>query len=315
MYEYRLTRRGKIVITALIIILFSLTDTLSKGMIARAQNNFMDKLTISTGSEVLGFIKTDFYKEKSDEICADSNIDMENRSSEKSYESRGNSKVLSETFSSAENKKNDILSVEAEQAFIYKGKKIAFLTFDDGPSNNITPQVLDILQKYDVKATFFVIGSLSKSNSTVLKDIVNRGHVIGIHTYTHKYKVIYKSAENFTNEIRMTEAVFKQTLGKEFHTRLFRFPGGSFEGYKKQYKDILKKNGYVSIDWNVVTGDAETTGLPPQKLLDRLKATSKGKLQLVVLMHDSSDKQTTVDALPGIIEYLKSQGYEFGVLN
>jgi peptidoglycan/xylan/chitin deacetylase (PgdA/CDA1 family) len=171
------------------------------------------------------------------------------------------------------------------------------------------------LDKYNVKATFFVIGSLSKNNNVILKDIANRGHAIGIHTYSHDYKAVYKSADNFINEIRMTEVVLKQTIGEEFHTRLFRFPGGSFEGYKNQYRNLLEANGYVSIDWNAITGDGEYKSLPSQKLLDRLKATSEGKRQLVVLMHDSSGKQTTVEALPQIIEYLKSQGYEFGLLN
>jgi peptidoglycan/xylan/chitin deacetylase (PgdA/CDA1 family) len=315
MYEYRLTKRGKIVITTFIIILFSVTGLLSMKIVARAQNNSADKPPVSAGFEAHGFVYKDFSGEKPDEINIGSNVDLDNSSIEKNYETGSSDEEMDINYSHTDDKYNNFLSVEAEKAYVYEGRKIAFLTFDDGPSKNITPKILDVLDEYNVKATFFIIGSLSKSNSAILKDIANRGHAIGIHTYSHNYNLIYKSTDNFTSELKMTEDVLKQTLGDDFHTRLFRFPGGSFEGYKKQYKDMLENFGYLSIDWNAVTGDGEHSGLPPQKLLDRLKATSEGKHQLVVLMHDSSGKQTTVDALPGIIEFLKSQGYEFAVLN
>jgi peptidoglycan/xylan/chitin deacetylase (PgdA/CDA1 family) len=95
---------------------------------------------------------------------------------------------------------------------------------------------------------------------------------------------------------------------------LFRFPGGSFEDYKKQYIAILSENGYISIDWNVVTGDGQFSDYTPKELLDNVKYTSRRKQNLVVLMHDSSNKQATVDALPRVIEYLKSNGYTFALL-
>jgi peptidoglycan/xylan/chitin deacetylase (PgdA/CDA1 family) len=257
--------------------------------------------------------ESDIYQKESDDKYT-GNMNTENPGIEGGHELTGSSEELDHGYLKADDSKRGILSIDAEKAYVYDGIKYAFLTFDDGPSKNITPQVLDILKKYDIKATFFVLGSLSARNGELLKDIADSGHAIGIHTYSHNYKAVYESTGSFINEIKMTDTVLKQTLGSEFHTRLFRFPGGSFESYKSQYKDILNANGYVSIDWNVVNGDGEYSDLDPQNLLDRLKATSKGKRNLVVLMHDSSGKQTTVDVLPGAIEYLKSQGYEFAVL-
>jgi len=108
--------------------------------------------------------------------------------------------------------------------------------------------------------------------------------------------------------------VLRQNLGDEFSTRLFRFPGGSFEDYKTQFVKALNDKGYVSVDWNAVTGDAESKNPTHEMLLERLKNTVENKNKIVVLMHDSAAKQVTAEALPDIIEYLISQGYRFAVL-
>lgn len=315
MYEYRLTRRGRITVALFITLLFFITGALSMEIIAGAQDKQVDNPHMDTFVGSDDSVNKGVSEEKPDASYAISTTDMDNINTGNGYEPYITDKIKDESHPYTDNRNADILYVQAENAYEYEGKKIAFLTFDDGPSKNITPQILNILDKYNVKATFFVVGLFAKSNSAVLKDIVSRGHAIGIHTYSHNYQNIYKNTDNFISEISTTENILKVYLGKDFHTRLFRFPGGSFEVYKKQYKDILKRNGYVSVDWNVITGDGESSDLSPQQLFDRLKTTSKSKHQLIILMHDSSSKQTTVDVLPDIIEYLISQEYEFAVLN
>lgn len=192
--------------------------------------------------------------------------------------------------------------------------KIAYLSFDDGPSKTVTPQILKTLDKYGIKATFFVLGSMAEKNPSILKSIYSKGHSIGHHSYSHNYKYIYSSYNNFLGEINRTEKIFKNILGKDFSSKLLRFPGGSFESYKKPYKDALIKKGYRVYDWNALNGDTESKNPSTAKLISRLKETSRGKNKLIILMHDSNGKENTAKSLPAIIEYLKSQGYSFKVL-
>ena len=193
-------------------------------------------------------------------------------------------------------------------------RKIAYLTFDDGPSTNVTPQILDILDKYDVKATFFVIGNLAEQNPDLIKRINESGHAIGNHTYTHSYKHIYQNTTNFLNELKNTEKVLKNILGEDFETNIIRFPGGSFGQKKAVFRKIAVDNGYSYYDWNALNGDAEGKSFPKDRLVQRLRSTANGQKELIILMHDMGGKQTTADALPEIIEYLQQDGYEFEVL-
>ncbi len=192
--------------------------------------------------------------------------------------------------------------------------KVAYLTFDDGPTKTITPKILKILDDYDIKATFFVLGSMAEKNPQILKSIKSKGHSIGHHSYSHNYKYIYSNVSNFLGEINKTSKTFKNILGKDFNTSLLRFPGGSFEAYKQASKKIVISKGYKVYDWNALNGDSEYKNVPVNKLISRLKTTVRGQKELIVLMHDSSGKETTVKALPTIIEYLKGKGYTFEVL-
>lgn len=190
--------------------------------------------------------------------------------------------------------------------------KVAYLTFDDGPSKKTTEDILKILDDYDIKATFFVLGKMAKANPEVLKVIYNKGHSIGNHSYSHNYKHIYKNTENFLLDIKKADETLKDILGEDFQTRLLRLPGGSFEKYKKKYvKAAAEEEGYVSYDWNALNGDAELPKKNKDELVKRLKNTVKGKEELIVLMHDTDTKKDTVKALPEIIEYLIEQGYSF----
>lgn len=209
-------------------------------------------------------------------------------------------------------------SVNVEDAYKNDGKKIAFLTFDDGPTRNITPQVLDTLKKYDIKATFFLLGKMAEQNKDLVKKIVNEGHAIANHSYSHDYNGIYASSESFWGEINKTNGILKDILGQEFNTRIFRFPGGSsggsYEKSKAIYRKEMKEKGYLYVDWNAEDGDGKSNNFTPETLLQYVKETTSGHEHIVVLMHDSATKQTTAQALPRIIEYLKAQGYEFKVL-
>jgi peptidoglycan/xylan/chitin deacetylase (PgdA/CDA1 family) len=209
---------------------------------------------------------------------------------------------------------NNELSYPVELAYKDDGRKVAFLTFDDGPTSTNTPRILEILKHYDIKATFFIIGYEAEKNKDILIRIKNEGHAIGNHTYSHNYEKIYVSVEKFMVDIKKTDDVFKQILGEDFKTRICRFPGGSFGESKKPYIQELEEEGYADIDWNTITGDADGINVDKNKLVERLKSTAKQRKHLVILMHDSPSKNTTVEALPEIIEYLKAQGYEFATL-
>lgn len=194
------------------------------------------------------------------------------------------------------------------------GKKVAYLTFDDGPSSNLTPRILDILKKYDIKATFFLIGTMANENSELVKREKNEGHSVCIHSYSHDYKYVYSSTENFLSDVKRCEMVIKSILGDDYEAKLIRFPGGSFGNRLNPYKEAVKKAGYRYVDWNALNGDAEAKYVSIDKLISRLKETAAGQEHLVILMHDAPAKETTVQALPSIIEYLKGKGYEFKLL-
>lgn len=192
--------------------------------------------------------------------------------------------------------------------------KVAYLTFDDGPTGNITPQILDILDRYNVKATFFMIGYLAERSPEIVSRIYTDGHAIGNHTYSHNYKYVYSNNDNFISEINKCESTLKNILGDDFETKIVRFPGGSFGDKKEPFKVALKDNGYVYVDWNALNGDAEGKNIPTNRLLQRLKSTTKGKDKAIILMHDAAAKKNTVEALPQIIQYLIEEGYEFRTL-
>lgn len=230
------------------------------------------------------------------------------------------SKAVS-TFAKTQSTKTKILysndrgySVYADQVFHKDGKKIAFLTFDDGPTRNVTPQILNTLKKYNVHATFFVLGQLSKRNGDLLRQECAEGHSIGNHSYTHEYGKVYRNMDSFLNEINETNKIISKQVGHEFKTDIFRFPGGSFGRSHKKFRDKLKQEGIRYVDWNASSGDAAGLNVPVEKLIQNVKDTSKGKHHLVILMHDAATKKTTAEALPKIIEYLKSEGYTFKTL-
>ena len=194
-------------------------------------------------------------------------------------------------------------------------KKVAYLTFDDGPSNN-THQILDILKQNNIKATFFVLGSQVEIFPETTNRIYNEGHYIANHGYSHKYSEIYQSPEQVLNEFNQCNQIVAKTINvPEYNSHLFRFPGGSVGGkyaeLKKQAITLLEQNDILHIDWNSLTGDSEKVNPTEEYLMDNLQKTTEGKNSLVILMHDAQAKHITVETLPKVIEYLQQQGYSF----
>lgn len=197
-------------------------------------------------------------------------------------------------------------------------KKVAHLTFDDGPSDN-TLKLLDVLDKYNAKATFFVVYKEGFDN--VYKEIVNRGHVLANHTYSHNYKKIYSSAEAFIDDVETLDNKLKEITGKE-PSKILRFPGGSNMGYMNGHDDIsqsifkaLKDHGYTYFDWNVDSSDATKMTLDKESIVKSVLDGSSNVNTANILMHDTNAKYTTLEAMPKIFEGLKAQGYVFMPLN
>lgn len=205
------------------------------------------------------------------------------------------------------------------------GKKIAYLTFDDGPSEYVTDEILDVLKEKDVKATFFILGSMVDKNDyakRALKRIVKEGHAIGNHGYCHRYDVLYPggvvNADVFMDDMKKSEDAMKKVLGENFSTKVIRFPGGHGSWDTSTIDSVLEQDGYSYIDWNTLNGDAEGQGLSPDQLLARLQETvtdlEGNNDVIVILMHDTDAKESTAQYLGKAIDYLKSQGYEFKTL-
>ena len=194
-------------------------------------------------------------------------------------------------------------------------EKVAYLTFDDGPSKNITPQILDILKQENVPATFFVLGSRVELAPEMVKREYEEGHYIANHGYTHQYSQIYRSKDTVFEEYIQCDNAVKNALGNQnYNTYLFRFPGGSSGGkyndVKAEAKQLLTNYGIANTNWNCLTGDA-AGNTTVDTLMAEFQKTMAGNGSLIILMHDASDKSYTVEALPYVISHLKEQGYSF----
>lgn len=199
-----------------------------------------------------------------------------------------------------------------------ENKKIAYLTFDDGPSAN-TIKILDFLKANNIKATFFVLEK--QGYDDLYKRIVDEGHAIAIHSSTHDYAEIYKNVDAFMADVKSLSDHIKDLTGVE--TKILRFPGGSNNRVSHRYggSDIMTKiiptvegAGYVYYDWNVDSQDAAKGLQDTQVIVDSVLSQAKYNNNAVILMHDAAAKTTTVEALPAIVEGLKEQGFVFDAL-
>lgn len=235
-----------------------------------------------------------------------------NNASENETEASANQPPKKEYNIPPASEENDLLKIATS---VYDtDAKICYLTFDDGPTKEVTPKVLDVLKEYDVKATFFMLGKMIDANPDIAKRVASEGHLLSNHSYYHNYEDLYATADSFIAEIEKTQQAIENITGEESF-KLMRFPGGShnagsYASAKQEYKNVLREKGYYYVDWNCLNGDAEAALRSAEQLISRTKETAIGR-NIVVLMHDAAAKTTTPDALGSIIEYLRGQGYQF----
>lgn len=230
-------------------------------------------------------------------------------------------KYIANNTSNITNRNNDNLKniIANSKDFLpiamYKpdGHKIAYLTFDDGPSSDITPKILDILKDNNIKATFFVIGKNIPDNKDILLREQTDGHSIGNHTYSHNPDFLYKNPKNLVSDFRKNEILIKQFI-PDYNSKIVRFPGGS-KNRPKQFRTAVVAAGYRYFDWDCLTKDAEVVHIPLSEEDNNVKSTFKNQKKLIILMHDSTGKDTTVQYLPILINFLKANGYTFSAIS
>lgn len=261
-------------------------------------------------------------KENNIEEKIDENIkDIEENEKDSTSQEFNNNEVINKDYV------DDVSVVIPETLYKWNfyredNRKIAYLTFDDGPSEESTEEILDILLKNDVKATFFTLGTSIDNNERadiILKRMLDEGHSIGNHGYSHDYRILYPNrsvdVQAFMNDIEKNDKRLKSILGNDFSTRLIRMPGGhsSWNG-TEALDNVLEEKGLYQMDWNALNGDAEGIEYSREELLNNLKDTVGDKDVIIVLMHDTDIKKGTVEYLQSAIDYLKENGFEFRTL-
>lgn len=199
-----------------------------------------------------------------------------------------------------ENAKEDLSEEDADVRKVY-------LTFDDGPSSN-TGRILDILADYDVKATFFVVGKEEEEYQALYNRIVDEGHTLAMHSYSHKYNEIYQSVESFSADLSRLQEFLYDTTG--VWCRYCRFPGGSSNTVSRvdmhELIDYLDDQDMSYFDWNISSGDAASAYISSGDIIRNCTVNLRDYDEAIILMHDASDKNSTVEALPGLIETIQA---------
>lgn len=220
-----------------------------------------------------------------------------------SQELRGQGSYYAEQIENSGRKKQETLPEGSRT----EEKRQIYLTFDDGPSKN-TDRILDILQEYGVKATFFVVGKTDASSVRAYKRIVEEGHTLGMHSYSHDYQELYCSLQSFSEDLARLQEYLYDLTG--VWSRYYRFPGGSSNTVSATDMQLLirylNENGICYYDWNVASGDAVSSKLSAEVIAQNCITQIEGKKECMILFHDASDKGSTVDALPMLIEQLQS---------
>ena len=187
-------------------------------------------------------------------------------------------------------------------------EKAVYLTFDDGPSTKVTNAVLDVLEKENVKATFFIVSDRAAGREDTLRRIAREGHSLGVHSKSHNYQKIYASDETLLQDIEACANAIYSITGVT--PKLYRFPGGGC-GTRERQKKLVEQAGYRVVEWNAVCGDEEIPHATADQLFDSAVKTAKGKNSVVLLCHDSAPHHATAEVLPRIIAYFREQGYTF----
>lgn len=224
--------------------------------------------------------------------------------------------------------------VEQETTIPPEPLKKVYLTFDDGPNSYYTGQILNILKDYGIKASFAVLGVNIEKNPAVLQRIVDEGHGIINHSYSHDYNRVYKSPEAFLEELESCNESIAGITGRG--VKIFRAPGGPSKLNKETF-ELLRQHGYISISWNVASADTDPKGVSKEQIIENVQ---NGIMQIesfeknpIVLMHDGTEinrggaapgsplanyirsRESGVAALPEIIKFLMERNYTFAVVD
>ncbi|MBD7912597.1 MULTISPECIES: polysaccharide deacetylase family protein [Clostridium] len=309
--RYKKFTKKRIVLTVAIVVVIIGSGFIGKVKFERDQDKIYTKAEVVEDSTAKDGTKVDNSSKK--EALEDSNGYI-------SLDKDPNAEDVITVFHTTEK----LLKNEIHYPVRTDGKKVAYLTFDDGPSTTNTPKVLDILKENGIKATFFIMGKQldsSEEAKNILKRTASEGHAIGNHTYCHDYNYLYPSriinVNNFMSDIEKCNESLKNVLGKDFSTRAIRFPGGywSWEG-RGNIRPIIDQDGYAIIDWNSLSEDAQGK---PNKTAEELVQTTKTNLDklgpnadsVIFLMHDTYGKEETANSLQQIINIFKEKGFEF----
>ena len=195
---------------------------------------------------------------------------------------------------------------------VNKEKRVIYLTFDDGPSK-ITDKVLDILKENQIKATFFIIGNQINGFEDVVKRINNDGHSIGLHSYTHKFKLIYSNKNTFIKEMLNCRNEISRLTG--ISPNIIRFPGGSSKRLTNAYLNKLHSYNFKIYDWNMVTSDGINSNTSPNRLYRDATEGNENLCPIILLLHCDYMHKNSCKALPNIIKYYKESGYEFKIIS
>lgn len=203
-----------------------------------------------------------------------------------------------------EYKRTGITGIEPAEE---EGIRKVYLTFDDGPSGN-TNRILDILADYDVKATFFVVGKEEEEYQALYKRIVEEGHTLAMHSYSHKYHEIYQSVESYSEDLSRLQEFLYETTG--VWCRYCRFPGGSSNTVSRvdmhELIAYLDEQDMSYFDWNISSGDAGSSYIGQEEIIRNCTARLRDYDEAIILLHDAADKNSTVQALPKLIETIQA---------
>lgn len=269
-----------------------------------------DSITADTAGED-GSVNEDTVGSAATDTGDDADPSGEENGAIDRYEENADGEASSDEFSLADIREDSDITrqslpssarIGSEERDSWDGIRRVYLTFDDGPSSS-TGDILDILQKYEVKATFFVTGKEDAFYQPLYKRIVEDGHTLGMHSYSHKYSEVYSSLDGFQTDLHKLQTFLYETTG--VWSKLYRFPGGSSNTVSKvdmaKLADYLDHEEIVYFDWNVASGD-DRAGTTIEQLVSNVLTGVPKYRNCVILMHDAADKKNMVEALPQIIQ-------------
>lgn len=249
------------------------------------------------------------------EITSTEGLPIENKTSSKAYvpTARFAAKVAEENKTEAARQPQQKTEKPEEKQ---EEEKVAYLTFDDGPSEN-TKSILKTLQEKNAVATFFLVGSeITPEREEIVKQEIKQGNAIGVHTYCHKKNQMYCNADCFFEDFQSASEVIRRVTGKT--PKLHRFPWGSNNPYVSSYVDELherlKEMGVKSYDWNVSGEDSVSVTVPQETIIRNVKKDLTKHNQAIILLHDSNSTKNTAAVLGGLIDYIRGEGYRFDTL-